>query len=104
MNDRLGARPGYVCAYLAGSLNRLALDAPVPDSTDVDVHIVYRARGAWAPAEVADGLLLQCTVQDIDLASADAVLARPFESEPLRFGAILADPRSALVATRADRP
>ena len=73
----------------------------MPDSSDVDVHIVQRGRGAWAPAEEVGGLLLQCTVQNIALSSVEAVLRHPFEAEPLLFGAILADPRSALAATRA---
>ena len=101
VNDRLSANPDLVCAYLAGSLNRMDPDAPVPEASDVDIHMIQRRRGTWAPVEDIDGLLLQCTVQDIDLSVPDAVLAHPFEARPLLFGAVLSDLRGTLASVRA---
>ena len=101
VNDHAGANPDLVCAYLAGSLNRMDPDAPVPEGSDVDIHIIQSRRGTWVPAEEVDGLLLQCTVQDIDLSVPDAVLAHPFEAHPLLFGAVLSDPRGSLASVRA---
>ncbi len=94
------ANPDLVAAYLAGSLNRLAADTPVPSSSDVDVHVIQPRRGTWSAGERYRGALIQCTVTSLDPTSSEAVLADPFESHGVLFGAVLADPRGVLAPLR----
>lgn len=100
VRDRVAENPTAVCVYLGGSLNRVHPDAPMPASSDVDIHVIQATRGSWWADGPHRRLLLGCSVHDIDLSSPTAVLARPFESHPLLFGTVLADPRGALAAAR----
>lgn len=87
-------------AYLAGSLNRMAPDEIMPSSSDVDVHVIQHRRGTWGAGELYCGVLIQCTVTPLDLASPQAVLAHPFESHGALFGTTPADPHGALASLR----
>ncbi len=96
----VATNPDLVAAYLAGSLTRLAPDTPMPSSSDVDVHVIQPRRGTWSAGERYRGALIQCTVTALDLTCAEAVLADPFESHGVLFGAVLADPRGVLARLR----
>ena len=97
---KLPENPGVQAVYVAGSLNRLSPEQPMPDSSDVDIHVVQGSRGSWRTDGLYRGVLLQCSVNSIDLGDAAAVLAHPYEGHPLLFGRARADPHGVLASMR----
>lgn len=57
-------------------------------------------RGAWRCDGRHHGLVLQCSVNWVDVSAPPAVLAHPFEASGILCGEILADPHGVLAALR----
>lgn len=93
--------PGFAGAYLTGSALWLDGNAPFPETSDVDVHLVlHEGANQIKPGKfIYQGVLLEISyIAQETLSSPEAVLASYHTAGAFRRSGILADPTGALGA------
>lgn len=95
------ALPGFVGAYLAGSITTLPNDSILPATSDVDVMVVIETNKALSkPGKFAyQGILLEITYMSAEsLRSADQVLGHYHLAGSFRTPGVISDPSGRLTA------
>jgi len=101
VRDSASRWPGFLGAYLAGSIVGLPDKAPWPVSSDVDIMVVVTTEGATQSRGkfLYGGCLLEATLLPAErLASPEAVLSSYHLAGGLRADTILCDPTGRLRA------
>lgn len=101
LENRLGDFPGILGAYFSGSYLTAAEDAPWPESSDVDIVLVWR-EGACPPSPGKlreQGVLLEISsLEETELRDVSRVLSTHYLAYALQAGEILFDPQGRLSA------
>lgn len=99
LENRLGDFPGLSGAYFSGSYLTAAEDAPWPESSDVDIVLVWR-EGACPPklGKLREqGVLLEISsLEETELRDVSRVLSTHYLAYALQAGEILFDPQGRL--------
>lgn len=104
VEDEAASLPGFVGAYLAGSATWLSDDAPLPDTSDLDVNVVL-AEGVGPRDRVKllyGGTLLEASYIPVDLLrTPEAVLADYHLAGAFRTPSVILDPTGRISEIQA---